>query len=149
MLFRSTPLLPFSAAGIWGKLRERSTEMVKHSHLRNADEPGNPARLSPGVCPLPPLGLDICLLSASPPHSWFPRMLHSQLVPICTPLASTSHLPIFQAPGTSCPSACDLSSFFLFTCFFFQLSKRPQLSTVSGLDKGVVLPGKEWDREKG
>jgi len=37
---------------------------------------------------------------------------------------------------------------FLFTCFLFQLSKLPQLSTVPGLDKGVVLPGKEWEERK-
>ena len=67
--------------------------MVKHSCLRNADESGNPAWFSPGVCSLPPLALNICLLPASPPHSWFLRTLHSQLVPVRTLLASTSHFP--------------------------------------------------------
>lgn len=50
---------------------------MKYRLLRHANESWDPAWLSPGVCSFPPLGLNIYLLLASPPHSWLPRTLHS------------------------------------------------------------------------
>lgn len=73
-----------------GKLRECLSDIVKYGQLKNADKSLNPAWLSPGVS-LPPFGLNIYLLPASPPHSWLPRTLHSQLVPKRSLLASIPH----------------------------------------------------------
>lgn len=103
-----------SAAGIWGSQGELS-DAVKCSQLRNADKSWNPGRLSPRVCSFPPVGLNIHLLLARPSHSWLPRTLHSQLVPMHPSWLLHPIVPILHVPGTSCPSAGGFSTLVLST----------------------------------
>lgn len=70
-------LTPLPSGRHLGKLRECFSDIMKYSLLRHASESWNPAWLSLGVYSFPPLGLNIYMLPASPPHFWLPRTLHS------------------------------------------------------------------------
>lgn len=114
-----------------GELREHFTEMVKHSHLRNADDRESSLAQSRSMSTLT-LVLDVCLLSASPPHSCGSQNAAFSAGSNVHPLAS-SHLP--HLPSSRSPAVLQLERL----TFFLRLMLSISNAKLEGTSESMLL----------